>query len=530
MSAQNELATVEIQCIPDNRNAISGVLNVKRARFDIETNSIGETTKRAPINLVLILDRSGSMRHNQKIIFAKRAISSVLNLLHDDDVVHLVAYDSEASIIFENARASARQALHPVIDKIETGGSTNISGGIDVGANLLEKYTYHGFSRRMFVFSDGHANIGLKTRGELTNLVAGYNKKGIITDSFGIGADFDAEIMKGIADSGGAKFFFLESAQVIESLVTKALMSVFAVCGSQARLIVRGQNGAVVTKIWGHENIIAGASLGDLHNNNMRSILCEFTTAGTAKPSEAEVETLAYELRYNRPHEPNGEAIVIKGTLLLRFVEDESLVTKIDPRVKCMHTIQMAADMDSKTAQLVKEGKTKEAVDLVTQQIALLKDAESSDDEKGMIRTLIRMAENMHNRLKDESVDRQIIYHGCQHQIILYHGKPQLIFSIFLNSINKPNADLKTLSKGDLYLLISSLLKALDDIDSSVTNKTANLIRQFKEAYPDTKLILTTLPLLGILGLKSSIDQVRADNDEYNSRLLALYDDIDVLM
>ncbi|CAF1203252.1 unnamed protein product [Didymodactylos carnosus] len=271
----------------------------------------------------------------------------------------------------------------------------------------------------MFIFSDGQANIGLKTRGELTNLVAGYNKKGIITDSFGIGADFDAEIMKGIADSGGAKFFFLESAQVIESLVTKALMSVFTVCGSQARLIVRGQNGAVVTKIWGHENIVAGASLGDLHSNNMRSILCEFTTAGTAKSSEAEVETLVYELRYNQPHEPNGEATVIKGTLFLKFVEDESLVTEIDPRVKCMHTIQMAADMDSKIAQLVKEGKTKEAVDLVTQQIALLKDAESSDDEKGMIRTLIRMAENMYNRLKDESVDRQIIYHGYQHQSYL---------------------------------------------------------------------------------------------------------------
>ncbi|CAF0965838.1 unnamed protein product [Didymodactylos carnosus] len=60
-------------------------------------------------------------------------------------------------------------------------------------------------------------------------------------------------------------------------------------------------------------------------------------------------------------------------------------------------------------------------------------------------------------------------------------------------------------------------------------DKTANLIRQFKEAYPDTKLILTTLPLLGILGSKSSVDQVRADNDEYNSRLLALYDDIDVI-
>jgi endonuclease/exonuclease/phosphatase family metal-dependent hydrolase len=60
MSANNALATVEIQNIPDNSNAISGVVNAKRARFDIETKSIEEENKRAPINLVLNLDRSRS--------------------------------------------------------------------------------------------------------------------------------------------------------------------------------------------------------------------------------------------------------------------------------------------------------------------------------------------------------------------------------------------------------------------------------------------------------------------------------------
>ncbi|CAF5130445.1 unnamed protein product, partial [Rotaria sp. Silwood1] len=222
------------------------------------------------------------MEADNKLTFAKQAVVSVLNLLHDDDIVHLVAYDADVSIIFENARASTRQFLYSTVDKIETAGSTNMSGAIEVAASLLEKYVYNGYSRRMFLFSDGQANVGMKTRAELTNLVAGYNNKGIITDSFGIGADFDTEIMKGIADAGGSRFVFLESAQVIESLVTKVLVNVFGICGSAARLIVRGKNGAVVTKIWGHENIAAGASLGELYFDNRRSVLCEFTTSGTA--------------------------------------------------------------------------------------------------------------------------------------------------------------------------------------------------------------------------------------------------------
>ncbi|CAF0951816.1 unnamed protein product [Rotaria sp. Silwood1] len=416
MTTNVELADVEIRCIPDNPHAISGVLNTKKVRFDIETRSKGETTKRTPLNLVLILDRSGSMESDNKLTFAKKAVISVLNLLHDDDVVHLVAYDADVSIIFENARAYSRQYLYPLVDKIQSAGSTNMSGGIDVGAGLLDKYVYNGFSRRMFLFSDGQANVGMKTCPELTNLVAGYHTKGIITDSFGIGADFDSVIMKGIADAGGSRFYFLSSPEMIEFLVTKALVCVFGVCASRARLIVRGKNGAVVTKIWGHEDIVAGASLGDLHSDNLRSVLCEFTTSGSAN---TEVEVLTYELRYNQPNDLNGAPTAIKNTLSLKFVEDESLIMHLDPRVKTMYATQIVADMDKKIAQLVNDGHRKEAIVLVDEQIALLKDVEQFDDQRGIISLLLRMAEHMQNKLKDETVDRKIISKGYEHHAFL---------------------------------------------------------------------------------------------------------------
>jgi Ca-activated chloride channel family protein len=416
MAAANELAIVELRCIPDNRNALAGVLNTKKVRFDIETKSKGETVKRTPLNIALILDRSGSMEGDNKLTFAKRAVVSVLNLLHDDDVVHLVAYDTDVSVIFENARASTRQHLYRLVDDIQTAGSTNLSGGINVGAGLFDKYAHDGFARRMFLFSDGQANVGLKTRAELTNLVAGYNNNGIITDSFGIGADFDGEIMKGIADAGGSRFFFLESAQVIEPFVTKALVSVFGVCGSQTRLIVRGKNGGIVTKIWGHEDIVNGASLGDLHSNNLRSILCEFTASGTAN---TEVEVLTYELRYIRPNDLNGEPTVIKNSLSLKFVEDETLIAEIDPRVQTMYATQTSADMDTRIAKFVKDRNVDEAVKLANEQIALLKDVEKFDDERGTIALLIRLAENMKKKLEDENVDADLVYQGYGHKAYL---------------------------------------------------------------------------------------------------------------
>ena len=341
---------------------------------------------------------------------------SVLNLVENDDVVHLIAYDSDVSIIFENARASTREHLYSIVDQIETAGSTNMSGGLQAGANLLDKYLYEGFSRRMFLFSDGQANVGMKTCAQLTNLVTGYNSRGIITDSFGIGADFNSEIMKGIADAGGSRFYFLASSDLIELLVTKALVCVFGVCGSRVRLFIRGKNGAVLTKIWGHDNLVAGASLGDLHANNIRSILCEFTTSGT---ENTELEVLSYELQYNRPDDLEGAPITMKNTLSLKFVEDESLVTIIDPRVKTLYVTQTVAEMDKQISQLVRDGKRKEAIELVQQQITLLKDAQQFDDERGLISLLLRLAERMQGKLKDETVDRKLLAQGYEHQAYL---------------------------------------------------------------------------------------------------------------
>jgi Ca-activated chloride channel family protein len=407
--SNDKSASVEIRCIPDNPHAVIGVMNSKRARFEIETKKNEENVeaiRRIPINLVLVLDRSGSMASNNKLEFAKQAVISVLNLLHDDDVVHLVAYDDDVWNVFENARASARQVLYSVVNGIKTGGQTNLSGGIETGANLLEKYLHPGFSKRMFVLSDGLANVGLKTKEEIMKAVTKFNEKGIIIDSFGVGEDFDEKIMKGIAEAGCGQFFFLESADVIVPLMTKALQSVFDICGTQAQLIIRGRNNAIVTKIWGHENIALGANLGDLHFNNLRVVLCDFTVSGTISEG-TEVDVLDYQLKYDRPADVDGESLVVTGTLSVTFVNDESLVQQIDPRVKILHAVQVAAEMDDRIAQLINDNQRDNAITVIAEQIALLKEVEHLDDEKGMISMLMRMAENMQKRLQDNAVSEK---------------------------------------------------------------------------------------------------------------------------
>lgn len=411
------MAAVDIRCIPDNPYAVIGVANTKRARLEIETKSAENDAtpkRRNPVNLALVLDRSGSMSSNNKLEFAKKAVIAVLNLLNDDDVVHLVAYDTKVLNVFENTRASSRQALYSVVEGITTGGETFLSGGIEMGASLLEKHPHPGFSKRMFVLSDGLANVGLTRKEQMMNVVAKYNEQGIIVDSFGVGEDFDAAMMKGIAEAGRGQFFFLESAQVIVDLMAKALLSVFDVCAVRAHLIVRGRNNTIVTKIWGHENIANGVSLGDLHVDNLRAILCDFTTSSTV-PDGTEVQILDYQLKYNLPEDVDGEPLTDAGQLSVTFVQDESLAQPIHPQVQIAHAVQRAGEMDDRIAELIKNNRRNDAIALITEQIDLLKQVQNLDNEHGMIAMLLRMAENMQTRLRDQKVSARFAAQKYRH-------------------------------------------------------------------------------------------------------------------
>ncbi|CAF1033620.1 unnamed protein product [Adineta steineri] len=416
--ATNTLASVNINCIPDNRYAVIGVVNHKRARFEIETKKNeqnAEQTKRNPINLVLVLDRSGSMLSNNKLEFAKQAVISVLDLLHDDDIVHLVAYDDKILNIFEDAPASNHQALYSTVRQITTGGSTNLSGGIKSGADLFEKYPHPGYSKRMFVLSDGLANVGLQSKAEINRFVKKYNEKGIIIDSFGVGEDFDEGIMKGIAESGNGQFFFLETAEVIVQLMTNALQSVFDVCGTQAQLLIRGINNGIVTKIWGYTNTAQGANLGDLHVDNLRVILCDFTVSASV-PDGTEIDVLEYELRYNHPNDIQSEPFIVTGKLTIIFVGDESLTKKIDPKVQTLHAVQVAAEMDDRIVDFINHHQRDAAIALIDEQIQLLQQVEHLDDERHMIAMLLRMARNMQKRLKEQNVSEKTAAKSYHHK------------------------------------------------------------------------------------------------------------------
>lgn len=268
--------------------------------------------------------------------------------------------------------------------------------------SLVEQYDKPGYSKRLFLFSDGCATYGSESAQALGELAAKFAEKSVFTTSFGIGSDFDEAVMKRIAEKGLSEFYYLQSASVIQPLVLKGLEGVMNTCTSKTRLVVRGVNQAVVTKIWGHADLVQGAQLGDLHYNNTRQVLAEISFPGHAT---GPMEVLSYELVYCLPENMDKE-LSISGKLSVTLTSDP-IKEKPNHRVKVTHLIQQSGEIDEKVNGYVRTGDLPKAVESQKKSIKLLEEASKLEEGSGMATNMLKMARELLTSLEKRGITEE---------------------------------------------------------------------------------------------------------------------------
>lgn len=347
---------VTVTAVPLKKQVLTGVANSVPVLCQIETKGLPVgALVRVPLNIAVVLDRSGSM-YGPKLDNAKVAVLKMIHNLHANDTVHFVCYGSTAVTIFENKSPQDKTALVEMVRKVRTEGCTNLSGGLQQGAALLHKYRQPGFSNRMFLFSDGLANEGETSQKDIAKMVSALkNKHQIRVDSFGIGDDFEPTMMKNIAERGSGSFYYIESAEIIPELVGKALEGLLELVGQDALLRVRGTGAGIAKQIYGKgcTSLIQGVRIGDLHQNDVTSQLVELQVCPV---QTGEQVVLSWELSYLP--QPGQAATVLKGTMTVVAVDDATAMVaeEDDQNVKDAMVLQEAAESDLRIQDLIKKG------------------------------------------------------------------------------------------------------------------------------------------------------------------------------
>jgi uncharacterized membrane protein len=165
------------------------------------------------VALALVIDRSGSMS-GEKMELAKEAAKATAEVLSPQDLLSVVAFDSQPTTVVRLQRASNRMRILSDIAKIQAGGGTQILPA------LQEAYSQLGPARakvkHVILLTDGQAAYE-----GIPELLDEMTANHITVTGVGIGSGADRTMLTMIAERGGGRFYFTQDPQSIPKIFVK---------------------------------------------------------------------------------------------------------------------------------------------------------------------------------------------------------------------------------------------------------------------------------------------------------------------
>lgn len=272
----NHAGSLSVEIIPQYSKVLAG----SRGHMDVLVRLQADEVpgaERPPLDLALVLDRSGSMG-GEKLAAAKQAAMETLRKLEPDDRLTFVSYDDRVNVHTRRAKVGDGKALQRQILRIVDGGGTALGpalrSGLDelTGAQRGDDVLAH-----LMLLSDGLANEGESRPDVLASWTAKAFGQGVATSTLGVGLDYNEDLMTKIADAGGGRYHFIEDGSKVPEVLGDEFAGLTATVARNVEVEVDAAPGIELDGIPGYPNVVDGdaimAKVGSMSAGRKRELL-----------------------------------------------------------------------------------------------------------------------------------------------------------------------------------------------------------------------------------------------------------------
>jgi len=206
-----------------------------------------------PVNLALVIDKSGSMADADKISRVKSALLALVSRLRDTDTLSIVVFDTDAQVLLPARSLTDRGYIKQLIMDIVPGGSTNIHAGLMLGYSEVRKNYQENATNRVILLTDGIANRGETDPEKIARDSQRFNDQGIDLSTIGVGLDLNKDLLRELAKSGRGLFHFVADTEDIEKVFIKELQSLVAPVAYEPNVEIVYDPALELEQVYGYE-------------------------------------------------------------------------------------------------------------------------------------------------------------------------------------------------------------------------------------------------------------------------------------
>lgn len=332
------------------------------------------TKARPPVNLALVIDRSSSMQ-GDRIVQAREAALELVRRLDRNDIISLVAYDSDVEVLIPAQRVGQAHGLEAAIRGLTPRGMTALHGGVIRGAEEVRRHIEEaGYVHRVILLSDGQANVGPRAPAELGRLGAALMKEGVSVTTIGLGLGFNEDLMTRLAQGSDGNTYFVEHSADLPRIFAMELGDVLNVVARRVVIEIDFPAGVRPVRFVGRDGSISGQkaelTMNQLYGGQERFALVEVEVA----PAKAgHIRELARaEVRYDDVASQRPVSLTAKREI--KFSADQAkVVASADHQVQTAYAANVLAVAKDEAIALVDAGRRDEAGKLMQARSAELK-------------------------------------------------------------------------------------------------------------------------------------------------------------